>query len=345
MTIAKGTGILVLSYGSRVVRVPPGGRARLGRHASNDIVLGDSAASRFHAEVFLGQDGRIRVVDSGSQNGTFLDGVRVRGEAYATDAAELTLGNCVLALQHLKTADPALIPDASEVVTLFERGGDLRGSFANTRELHRLLLDLEERRETGEIEVCPQAGPPARLAFAAGRVAAARCGELQGLSALERCLGFPSGGYVFQQRFEPWDGTLDASVEAYLKAGIWTTLGVTQRLRPDRHEETDVLEVPGADLDGWLAGESDLHQLLLRVEREEREGSLWLRLEPDTFVLTLRGGQICALHRNARAQQLCLRELSGAAQAGGKYLFAADRLDEAQGESVSPRDLLRELLR
>jgi len=53
---------------------------RIGRDAANDIVLHDLQASRFHAELQF-KGGRFEIVDKGSHNGTYLNGVRVnRGE-------------------------------------------------------------------------------------------------------------------------------------------------------------------------------------------------------------------------------------------------------------------------
>jgi ABC-type multidrug transport system ATPase subunit/pSer/pThr/pTyr-binding forkhead associated (FHA) protein len=53
---------------------------RIGRDATNDIVLHDLQASRFHAElVFRGS--HFEIVDKGSHNGTYLNGVRINKAA------------------------------------------------------------------------------------------------------------------------------------------------------------------------------------------------------------------------------------------------------------------------
>ncbi len=55
------------------------GRVRIGRAESNDIVVaGDLRVSRFHAELRKTPDGRDELVDLGSANGTFVNGVRVK---------------------------------------------------------------------------------------------------------------------------------------------------------------------------------------------------------------------------------------------------------------------------
>ena len=48
----------------------------IGRAGDVDVPLDDAGVSRRHAEIHLA-DGRARVVDLGSTNGTFVDGERV----------------------------------------------------------------------------------------------------------------------------------------------------------------------------------------------------------------------------------------------------------------------------
>lgn len=66
------------------------GACQLGSHPSNDVVLNDEKASRFHCEVRL-EGQRATVRDLGSTNGTFVDGVRVK-EAYLKQGSTLTVG-------------------------------------------------------------------------------------------------------------------------------------------------------------------------------------------------------------------------------------------------------------
>jgi len=60
---------------------PPGpsraGVVRIGRSASNDIVLEDLQVSRQHAELVRDGDGAWELVDLGSHNGTFVNGSRI----------------------------------------------------------------------------------------------------------------------------------------------------------------------------------------------------------------------------------------------------------------------------
>ena len=54
--------------------VHDGDLCKIGSHASNDIVLRDPMVSRFHCRL-VREDGMWRLRDSGSMNGTRLDGV------------------------------------------------------------------------------------------------------------------------------------------------------------------------------------------------------------------------------------------------------------------------------
>ncbi len=69
----------------------------LGADEKNDIVLRDAFVSSRHAKLAV-QEGRVKVYDLGSTNGTFVNGVRVR-EAELEEGQALKLGQCELRLQ------------------------------------------------------------------------------------------------------------------------------------------------------------------------------------------------------------------------------------------------------
>lgn len=87
-----------------------GDRCAVGSHASNDLVVEDKAVSRFHCEVRL--EGQVAwVVDLGSLNGTWLDGVMVR-EARLRDGSLLRVGRSALQFQF--ASESAALPVAKE---------------------------------------------------------------------------------------------------------------------------------------------------------------------------------------------------------------------------------------
>lgn len=62
---------------SQSVDVSPGQRLSIGRSATNDIVIDHESVSKVHAALFIDSDGEMRVADTGSTNGTFLEGKRI----------------------------------------------------------------------------------------------------------------------------------------------------------------------------------------------------------------------------------------------------------------------------
>jgi len=63
----------------------------IGRSTDAEIVLDDAGVSRKHAEVRLMDDGRARVIDLGSTNGTYVDGERVHA-GNLTEGSTITVG-------------------------------------------------------------------------------------------------------------------------------------------------------------------------------------------------------------------------------------------------------------
>ncbi len=83
------TAVPSLEVDGRVHRLT-GSVTVLGRAGDADIVLDDPGVSRRHAEVHL-LDGRARVVDLGSTNGTYVDGERVHTGVLA-EGSTITVG-------------------------------------------------------------------------------------------------------------------------------------------------------------------------------------------------------------------------------------------------------------
>src|SRR4051812_47425798 len=60
---------------------------KLGRNRDNPIVLRGEHVSRFHAEIFR-ENGRWRLRDCGTINGTYLNGTRIVGTALLEHGCE-----------------------------------------------------------------------------------------------------------------------------------------------------------------------------------------------------------------------------------------------------------------
>ncbi|WP_156935000.1 FHA domain-containing protein [Pseudonocardia spinosispora] len=70
---------------------PQGNRMSIGRHESNDLVVADSKASGFHALLTFFA-GAWHLVDSGSMNGTWVNGERITQPRALRDGDQLTIG-------------------------------------------------------------------------------------------------------------------------------------------------------------------------------------------------------------------------------------------------------------
>lgn len=83
----------------------------LGRGAGCDILLEDQEASRRHAEMhFTG--GQVSIVDAGSMNGTFVNGMRIQGMQALLPGDEIRIGASVLRLQEGVALAPAAAMDS-----------------------------------------------------------------------------------------------------------------------------------------------------------------------------------------------------------------------------------------
>lgn len=66
--------------GKPIVRthaIAAGSRLTVGRTKENDIAIDDVSVSKFHAAIMLNDDGALQVADTGSTNGTFVNGRRI----------------------------------------------------------------------------------------------------------------------------------------------------------------------------------------------------------------------------------------------------------------------------
>jgi DNA-binding NtrC family response regulator len=101
---------------------------RIGTHPSNDITLEDPAVSRFHCRLVPDRDG-WRVEDSGSLNGTHLQGLSIHSAVLPPEAT-LALGNSVIRIQWAKRSEKTLVPMMPSFGALTGTGRAMRKLFA-----------------------------------------------------------------------------------------------------------------------------------------------------------------------------------------------------------------------
>ncbi len=114
-------------HGERTV-VHHGDVCRIGTHSSNDLVLRDPAVSRFHCR--LTREGSTwRVQDSGSLNGTLLDGVRIR-DAELGPEGTLALGDSQLRVRAVEGTDEVTLPSTTSFGAIIGASLAMRKLFA-----------------------------------------------------------------------------------------------------------------------------------------------------------------------------------------------------------------------
>ncbi len=142
----------------------PAGRALLiGRRSDADVLLRDDGVSRRHASIEVDDRG-ARLVDLGSANGTFVDGVRIR-EARLDDGARIAVGGATLlkfvwtddieARWQLRLAEGA---QQDPLTGLYNRrhlderlGAELSGALRHGRALALILVDVDRFKAINDL--------------------------------------------------------------------------------------------------------------------------------------------------------------------------------------------------
>lgn len=71
---------------------------KIGRSSSNDIVVNDGKVSRMHCQIIKDDSGNYQLVDTNSENGTFVNGLR-RSEVSLNQSDIVRIGNTTLPWQ------------------------------------------------------------------------------------------------------------------------------------------------------------------------------------------------------------------------------------------------------
>ncbi len=106
------------------------GTANVGTAPLNDLRLTDSTVSRLHAEIEVQRD-RVRVRDSGSTNGTFINGVRI-DSAYLPPGSSLRIGDTTIVVE---VGDEPLFVELSAKTSF----GGMIGASVEMRRLYALI--------------------------------------------------------------------------------------------------------------------------------------------------------------------------------------------------------------
>lgn len=91
-----------------------GRRFSIGRTKENDIALDDASVSKMHAALLLNKNGELVISDTGSTNGTFVDGERIEyGKAIVFSAGQkMRFGTVDVDFEVVERRHPEVIADA-----------------------------------------------------------------------------------------------------------------------------------------------------------------------------------------------------------------------------------------
>ena len=110
VSTSDGNGCLFLAWtapwGGAHAYWPRPGRNRIGCAADNELVLKAEGVSRLHAELWL-EDGRLRLRDLDSKNGTWVNGESVAGAGLLPGDA-IEIGSVLLSVEEAEGSDGAL---------------------------------------------------------------------------------------------------------------------------------------------------------------------------------------------------------------------------------------------
>jgi DNA-binding NtrC family response regulator len=124
--------------------VHEGDHIRFGSHPSNEVALSDPHVSRFHCRLSRGEAGWI-IADTGSLNGTSVDGVRVRDADLPRPVCRIGLGGSVVRVRELGS-------EAVEELPSWSSFGELYGESLSMRQLFTTLDRVAKSEVTVLIE-------------------------------------------------------------------------------------------------------------------------------------------------------------------------------------------------
>jgi hypothetical protein len=95
-------------------------RKSVGRTKGNDLAIDDASVSKSHASLAMSRDGELKVADTGSTNGTFLNGTRVPyGQARPiVDGDRVKFGTVEVSFERVAAAVPQAAEDPRKADTV-----------------------------------------------------------------------------------------------------------------------------------------------------------------------------------------------------------------------------------
>lgn len=109
----------------RKLKIADGQRLAIGRTKENDVSIDDVSVSKYHASIMINASGSLSVADTGSTNGTFVNGQRI-SYGKATEIADgdaIKLGTVDVAIELLPAPEvPAAETEADTEADIYKVG-------------------------------------------------------------------------------------------------------------------------------------------------------------------------------------------------------------------------------
>ena len=128
----------------------PGERKSIGRTKENELVLNDTSVSKIHAALVLNSQNQLMLADTGSTNGTFINGRRIAyGRAFnVNDGDTLGFGTVEVELKHLNNEAEIVEDENSNIVSEIPQiENDNLSEIFGSSEIKKDSMDFESELE------------------------------------------------------------------------------------------------------------------------------------------------------------------------------------------------------
>lgn len=180
--------------GGEPIKLNPGESFLMGRSNDADLTIPSQRVSRKHTEIFW-KDNAPWIRDCGSQNGTKVNGKRIKGDVALQDNDELEIGPFLCTYRAVAAATNLDSGVDDGALTAPMMSDTLAGSFAQMSAFE-VLQTLEFNQKTGTLEVFGD-DEDSILVVRSGRPTWATTGDVEGNEAILTMLTWTSGQFNF----------------------------------------------------------------------------------------------------------------------------------------------------
>ncbi|MGE0707592.1 MAG: DUF4388 domain-containing protein [Planctomycetota bacterium] len=185
--------------GAAPLALIPGRPFSVGRADDCQLTIPSQRVSRKHAEIAWGEDGEPLLRDLGSQNGTLVNGKRIKGDYKLQHGDELEFGPFLctyrsrkdMAKERAQGGGAPMAPDVTQPML-----GDAMAGRLDQINLTELLQTLEFNAKTGTLEVFGSEGEGS-IVIKEGKPTFAECEGEEGEEAFYKLLSFKEGQFSF----------------------------------------------------------------------------------------------------------------------------------------------------